>query len=176
MDEETRRRASEPFFTTKDLGRGTCLGLSMVNGLADQSGGAMRIRIELGLGTTVELWLPASETRSADWERAYAQSSVASISPVQAIVVDDSMVRASTAAMIEDLGHSAVKAASAAAAFDVLRSPQEIDLVLTDYAMPGVTGTRLADQINGTHPSLPVNRLYTGHFKLRDSRNGDWTR
>ena len=63
----------------------------------------MRIRIELGLGTTVELWLPASETRSADWERAYAQSSVASISPVQAIVVDNSMVRASTAVMIEDL-------------------------------------------------------------------------
>src|SRR5262249_29910805 len=157
MEEETRRRASEPFFTTKDLGRGTGLGLSMVDGLADQSGGVMRIRSELGLGTTVELWLPASEAQSADREGAYAQSSVASIGPVRVLVVDDdSMVRVSTGAMIEDLGHLAVEAASAADALDVLRSPQEIDLVLTDDAMPGVTGIRLADQINAVRPGLPV--------------------
>jgi len=170
MDETTLKRAAEPFFTTKDLGRGTGLGLSMVDGLAGQSGGAMRIRSRPGLGTDVELWLPASVIRPAEQERPYPQP--VETPPVRVLLVDDDpSVLASTAAMVEDLGHSAVEAASAAVALDVLRSTQEIDLVLTDYAMPGVTGTRLAAQIDGVRPGLPVV-IITGYGEASDELFG----
>jgi len=172
MDEETRKRASEPFFTTKDLGRGTGLGLSMVDGLVGQSGGAMQIRSRPGVGTNVALWLPASASRPADRERPHQQTGAAELSPARVLVVDDdAMVRASTAAMIEDLGHSAVEAASAAEALVVLRSAREIDLVLTDYAMPEVTGTRLAVQIDGLRPGLPVV-IATGYGDASDELFG----
>jgi signal transduction histidine kinase/DNA-binding NarL/FixJ family response regulator len=172
MDEETRKRASEPFFTTKEPGRGTGLGLSMVDGLAGQSGGAMWIRSKLGVGTDVELWFPVSEARPANRERGGSQPSVAEIGPVRILVVDDDpMVRASTAAMIEDLGHSAVVAASAAEALEVLSSAREIDLVLTDYAMPGVIGTRLAAQINAIRPGLPVV-IATGYGDIFEQPHG----
>jgi signal transduction histidine kinase len=170
MDETTLKRAAEPFFTTKDLGRGTGLGLSMVDGLAGQSGGAMRIRSRPGLGTNVELWLPASEIRPAEQERPHPQP-VETPSVRVLLVDDDPSVLASTAAMVEDLGHSAVEAASAAVALDVLRSTQEIDLVLTDYAMPGVTGTRLAAQIDGVRPGLPVV-IITGYGEASDELFG----
>jgi len=172
MDETTLKRAAEPFFTTKDLGRGTGLGLSMVDGLAGQSGGAMRIRSRPGVGTNVELWLPASETRLAEPERLDLRPGAAEVFPVRVLLVDDDPnVRASTAAMIEDLGHAAVAAASAADALEVLRSPQEIDLVLADYAMPAVTGTRLAAQIDGVRPGLPVV-IITGYGEASDELFG----
>jgi signal transduction histidine kinase len=170
MDETTLKRAAEPFFTTKDLGRGAGLGLSMMDGLAGQSGGAMRIRSRPGLGTDVELWLPASEVRPAEQERPHPQS--VETPPVRVLLVDDDpSVLASTAAMVEGLGHSAVEAASAVVALDVLRSTQEIDLVLTDYAMPGVTGTRLAAQIDGVRPGLPVV-IITGYGDASDELFG----
>jgi len=157
MDEATRKRALEPFFTTKGPGRGTGLGLSMVDGLAAQSGGAMRIRSRLGLGTNVELWLPASESGPVGREKPHAQPGIAEIRPITVLVVDDDPgVLASTAAIIEDLGHSAIGASSAADALDLLRSAREIDLVITDYAMPGVTGTNLATNIALVRPGLPV--------------------
>jgi signal transduction histidine kinase len=170
MDEATLKRAAEPFFTTKDMGRGTGLGLSMVDGLAGQSGGAMRIRSRPGVGTDVELWLPASEARPAERQGPHPQT--VETSPVRVLLVDDDpSVLASTAAMIEDLGHSAVVAASAAEALCVLRSPQEIDLALTDYAMSGVTGTRLAAQIDGVRPGLPVV-IVTGYGEASDELFG----
>ena len=170
MDETTLKRAAEPFFTTKDLGRGTGLGLSMVDGLTGQSGGAMRICSRPGLGTNVELWFPGSQTRPVEPEKPHAQP--VEIPPVRVLLVDDDpSVLASTAAMVEDLGHSVVEAASAAVALDVLRSAQEIDLVLTDYAMPGVTGTRLAAQIDGVRPGLPVV-IITGYGEAADELFG----
>jgi signal transduction histidine kinase len=157
MDEATLKRASEPFFTTKDPGRGTGLGLSMVDGLVGQSGGAMRIRSRPHFGTNVELWLPVSETRPTDQEGPHAQSGIARIRSIRVLVVDDDPnVRASTAAMIEDLGHSAIEAPTVMDALDVLRSAQEIDLVITDYAMPGLTGSWLAENIGRVRPGLPV--------------------
>jgi CheY-like chemotaxis protein/two-component sensor histidine kinase len=163
MDEATLKRASEPFFTTKDLGRGTGLGLSMVDGLAAQSGGAMRIRSKPGYGTTVELWFPISKTEPASREKTGPQPGISESRHIKVLVVDDDPnVLATMAAIIEDLGHSAIGASSAAGALDLLRSDREIDLVITDYAMPGVTGINLATNIISVRPGLPV-AIATGY-------------
>ena len=163
MDEATLKRASEPFFTTKDLGRGTGLGLSMVDGLAAQSGGAMRIRSKLDYGTTVELWLPTSKSEPGGQRKTNAQSGICQIRPIKVLVVDDDPnVLATITAIVEDLGHSAIASSSAANALDLLRSGREIDLVITDYAMPGVTGTNLAANISLVRPGLPV-AIATGY-------------
>jgi signal transduction histidine kinase len=158
MDEATRKQACEPFFTTKERGRGTGLGLSMVDGLVVQSGGMMRISSRLDFGTNVELRLPASvETEQRDRESLQEPSPCDGLRSFRVLVVDDDpIVRASTTAMIEDLGHSAIEAASAGDALDVLRSSAEIDVVITDYAMPGITGASLAAKTNRIRPGLPV--------------------
>lgn len=161
MDREILSRAPEPFFTTKDRGRGTGLGLSIVDGLVGQSGGVMRINSQLGCGTNVELWLPASE-RSEE-KRSLATlfgdeiSSSDRILPFNVLVVDDDpLVLASTAAMVEELGHSVIEAASAVRAIEMVGSALKIDLVITDYAMPEFNGTQLAEKIARIRPGLPI--------------------
>ena len=163
MDEATLKRCSEPFFTTKEVGRGTGLGLSTVLGLAVQSGGGMRISSELGKGTTVELWFPVAAGATIV-ERVQAE-------PVQngatrhyrVLVVDDEpLVALLTASMLEDLGHASQVVPSAMSALNILRSDRTIDAVITDYAMPDMTGAELAVQISRLRPELPVI-LATGY-------------
>ena len=166
MDEVTLKRATEPFFSTKGAGRGTGLGLSMVDGLVAQSGGAMRITSQLGAGTTVELWLPVSEAEQAERPRPAAPTLVENSRCCRVLVVDDDpIVLAGTAAMLEDLGHIATEVESAESALQVLRSEANIDLVLTDHAMPGMTGTELAKLIRRNWPELPVV-IATGYAEL----------
>jgi signal transduction histidine kinase len=158
MDEATLRRACEPFFTTKDKGRGTGLGLSMVRGFAAQSGGAMQITSRVGGGTLVELWVPVADGAVADLlEPAAAPARAANTRSLRVLVVDDdTFVGQSTAAMIEDLGHMAINVESAAGALEVMRSEPSIDIVITDYAMPGKNGAELAADIRQSRPDLPV--------------------
>jgi signal transduction histidine kinase len=158
MDEATLRRACEPFFTTKDKGRGTGLGLSMVHGFAAQSGGAMQITSCVGGGTLVELWVPVAAGAVADLlEPAAAPARAAKTRSLRVLVVDDDpFVGESTAAMIEDLGHMAINVESAAGALEVMRSEPSIDIVITDYAMPGKNGAELAAEIRQSRPNLPV--------------------
>ncbi len=165
MDEATLRRAVEPFFTTKGVGKGTGLGLSMVHGLAAQSGGLMRIASRVSEGTTVELWLPVSAAeRAAPMPEPAAPGRVAP--PCRVLLVDDdALILTGTAAMLEDLGHRVIETGSAAAALDVLRGGTVVDLVLTDQAMPGMTGIELARQIRQTWPDLPII-LATGYADL----------
>jgi CheY-like chemotaxis protein len=166
MDEATLRRATEPFFTTKDRGRGTGLGLSMVDGLVAQSGGTMRIKSKSDAGTGVELWLPVTAEESEEPTRSATPSRAAVGRPFRALVVDDdAAVRAGTAAMIEDLGHSAIEAGSGASALALLRSQPDIDIVITDYAMPGMNGSELAAKIQRMRPGLPVV-LATGYANI----------
>src|ERR1051326_3387458 len=114
MDEVTLKRATEPFFTTKGAGRGTGLGLSMVDGLVAQSGGAMRINSHQGAGTTVELWLPVAEAEAVERPRPVAPQRVAESRCCRVLVIDDDpIVLAGTAAMLEDLGHTATEVESA---------------------------------------------------------------
>ncbi len=158
MEETTVKRATEPFFTTKGPGRGTGLGLSMVDGLVAQSGGAMRITSQVGAGTTIELWLPVAEPEEvADGRRPAGPARIDGLRACRVLVVDDDpIVAAGTAAMLEDLGHSAIEAGSAEIALQVLSSEPGIDFVITDHAMPGMTGTDLAERIRRTWPDVPV--------------------
>jgi signal transduction histidine kinase len=166
MDEVTLKRATEPFFTSKGAGRGTGLGLSMVDGLVAQSGGAMRITSRPGLGTTVEMWLPVSQVTEATRPRPAPMPSVEDTRSCRVLVVDDDpIVLSGTAAMLEDLGHAAIEAASAEQALELLRAEPTFDLIITDHAMPGMTGTELAAQIRLAWPKLPVV-IATGYADL----------
>jgi len=171
MDEATLRRAAEPFFTTKGAGKGTGLGLSMVYGVAAQSGGAMRITSRLGDGTTVELWLPvsdAAEHTTAGPTTVFVGSLGRSCRVL--VVDDDPLVVASTAAMLEDLGHIVVEAFSGARALDMLKLGTNVDVVVTDHAMPGMTGAELARQIRQIWPDLPVI-LASGYAELPNAED-----
>jgi len=169
MDAATLKRASEPFFTTKGLGKGTGLGLSMVEGLALQSGGMMRIESRVGEGTEVELLFPrlgvavleelaTTEVDVEAGERSYTVL----------IVDDDPLVSASTAAMLDELGHAVIETSSVAEALETLRSGVQIDCVITDQAMPGTTGIVLVNKIREFWPGLPVI-LATGYADLPDA-------
>jgi signal transduction histidine kinase len=166
MDEVTLKRATEPFFTTKGAGRGTGLGLSMVDGLVAQSGGAMRITSQPGLGTTVELWLPVSEAAETARPRPASAPRLRAVRCCRILVVDDDpIVLSGTVAMLEDLGHEVCEAASAEEALEMLGAAPEVDLVITDHAMPGMTGTDLAKQIRQNWAQLPVV-IATGYADL----------
>jgi signal transduction histidine kinase len=169
MDSLTLAKATEPFFTTKGPGKGTGLGLSMVHGLAAQSGGLLRIHSEPNAGTVVELWLPQAKTAPAALARAAESASHGSrpaTEPCTVLIVDDdSLVMTGTAAMILDLGHTAVEAHSGAEALALLTSGLKVDVVLTDHAMPSMTGLQLAESIHKKFPGLPII-LATGYAEL----------
>lgn len=168
MDDETLAKATEPFFTTKGVGKGTGLGLSMIHGLASQSGGAMKIDSTPGEGTSVELWLPAAKATDAVAEQQPTPLTAAAPLGRQLRILavdDDPLVLANTAALAEDLGHTVLKAASGSEALDLLLDHDEIDLVITDQAMPGMTGLELAKELQSLRPGLPVV-IATGYAEL----------
>jgi signal transduction histidine kinase/ActR/RegA family two-component response regulator len=168
MDEATLGKATEPFFTTKGPGKGTGLGLSMVHGLAAQSGGLLQIRSAPNAGTNVELWLPKANSAPAAVVRTLEHATAGKIStaPCRVLVVDDdTLVMTGTAAMLSDLGHTPIEAHSAAEALDLLESGIKVDVVLTDHAMPAMTGLQLAGHIQEKFPGLPII-LATGYAEL----------
>nr|WKF60856.1 Sensor kinase CckA [Paraburkholderia busanensis] len=169
MDAATLARATEPFFTTKELGKGTGLGLSMIHGLALQLDGALRLESSPGKGTEASLWLPVCALQPADGatdERADASADEHPDPRAIILVVDDDpLIATSTSFLLEDLGHQVLEAASGAAALDVLRNGQRVDLLLTDYSMPRMTGLELAVAARELHPDLPVI-LATGYAEL----------
>ena len=165
MDAATLERAREPFFTTKGVGKGTGLGLSMVHGFAEQCGGALTIESVVGLGTTVSLWLPVSEHAAEDAMDSDIHSTEEAETPLVILAVDDdNLVLMNTAGMLEDLGHTVFQAGSATDALRMLQQSR-VDMVVTDHAMPGMTGAQLADAIEEAHPGLPVI-IITGFAEL----------
>jgi len=162
MDEATLKRAPEPFFTTKGTGKGTGLGLSMVYGLATQSGGTVRIASRLKVGTAIEVWLPVSRLSETTAETPVAPSTGSSKSFCVLLVDDDELVIEPTCGMLEELGHKVLTASTGALALDVLRLDPKIDLMITDHAMPGMTGAELAQRAAELRPNLPI-LLATGY-------------
>ncbi|WP_207481476.1 response regulator [Arenibaculum pallidiluteum] len=177
MDEATLAKATEPFFTTKGPGKGTGLGLSMVHGLAAQSGGMLRISSQPGKGTMVDLWLPRATPETsregAVEDRAPGEDAVSKTAPCTILLVDDdALVSTGTAAMLEDLGHMVIEANSGADAIELLRTSPRIDVVITDHAMPGMTGMELARRLRESHPSLPII-LATGYAEFPQSETDE---
>jgi PAS domain S-box-containing protein len=173
MDDETLGRAQEPFFTTKGVGKGTGLGLSMVHGLAEQSNGRLVLKSRKGQGTTAEIWLPVTDATQAVERQAPVETglreSAEAASPQKALTIlivdDDPLVLENAAAMLEDLGHRVIEAHSGEEALALTRSVREIDLIITDHVMPGMTGLELMERIKISQPQMRF-LLATGYAEL----------
>ncbi|MEG3178906.1 MHYT domain-containing protein [Sphingomonas sp. RB3P16] len=156
MDEATLQRATEPFFSTKGVGQGTGLGLSMVHGLAAQLGGEMTVESKPGEGTTIKLWLPISGAVVDDEHRMPESAFASEVLGMALLVDDEELVRMSTAAMLIDLGYKVVEAGSAEDALRLVHEGLKPDLMITDHLMPGMNGTELARKMKEIKPGLSV--------------------
>jgi PAS domain S-box-containing protein len=170
MDAETLARATEPFFTTKGVGKGTGLGLPMVHGVAQQSGGRFILKSEKGRGTTAEIWLPCAPAAAAGQPAPSAPIAQPNARPnaqprVVMVVDDDTLVLHSAAAMLEDLGHRVFQATSGKHALSLLAQHPEVEVLITDHAMPNMTGVELAATLKTTFPSLRIV-LASGYAEL----------
>jgi PAS domain S-box-containing protein len=158
MTPDVLERAVEPFFTTKNLGHGTGLGLSMVYGFVKQSGGHVKIESAPHRGTRVKLYLPRSEAAvqlpaaASETERAEVSGRDRTI----LLVEDDAGVRAVTAAMLKELQFTVIEADNGSHALDIVDREQEIDLLFTDIVMPGMNGFELGRLARERRPQLPV--------------------
>src|SRR5436190_1157274 len=168
---ELIEQVTEPFFTTKDVGKGTGLGLSMVYGFARQSGGALDISSVIGEGTAVEIWLPRAEgegAAQAPAEPAAAAVPAAAALPLRILLVDDhDGVRETTAGMLADMGHQVDSAADGPAMLSKLEAePDVYDLIVTDYAMPLVSGSDVLKQARAIRPDI-AGIIISGYAESR---------
>jgi PAS domain S-box-containing protein len=176
MDAETLEKATTPFFTTKGVGKGTGLGLPMVQGLMAQSGGGLIVKSQPGKGTTAELWLPVADVIAEPTLPAVVDTHVAPARPLTVLVVDDDgLVLMNTVLMLEDLGHRPLEAMSGEEALALLAAGPLPDVVVTDHAMPNMTGAELAEGIAALYPDLKVI-LATGYAELPDGQEVDLPR
>ena len=163
MDAETLARAVEPFYSTKEFGRGTGLGLSMVHGLAAQLGGGFMLTSAPGEGTRVDLYLPVAAGMAPAERHSPSQQVRPSGRLLRVLLIDDEdLVRAATADLVRDLGHEVIEASNGTEAVALLEDGLSVDLVITDYMMPGFNGGQVAARLAKSHPELPV-LLITGY-------------
>ncbi|WP_267388305.1 ATP-binding protein [Sphingomonas sp. GC_Shp_3] len=170
IEKDVLERVFEPFFTTKAIGQGTGLGLSMIYGFARQSGGQVRIHSEPGQGTSVKIYLPATEAPS--------DTSAIPATPVREgtgqtvlIVEDDPSVRILVREVLNELSYRAIEAEDANAAIPILASDQAIDLMVSDVGLPGMNGRQLAEVARQHRPDLPI-LFVTGYAENAANRAG----
>ena len=162
MPPEVLAKAFEPFFTTKGPGKGTGLGLSMVYGFARQAGGSVTIDSTPGKGTAISLYLPRAQEPADIEHPSEAQPGAAQRSLRVLLVDDDAMVRETTREMLVGCGHTVVEAADAEAALVRVRAGTAFDLLVADFAMPGMTGAQFAERAQAACSRLPV-LIITGY-------------
>jgi signal transduction histidine kinase len=172
MSEEVRARAFEPFFTTKEVGKGSGLGLSQVLGFAKQSGGGVRIDSTPGRGTAVHIYLPRAEAsvQAAAARPATRNGEHPARGTTVLLVDDDNAVREVTRAMLHDLGYLVLEAGSGGAALDMLDRTPRLDLMIVDFAMPGMNGGEVARLARVRRANLPV--LFITGFAERSTIEG----
>jgi CheY-like chemotaxis protein len=172
MPPDVMSRAFDPFYTTKDVGQGTGLGLSQVHGFAKQSHGHVKIYSEVDVGTTLKIYLPRDTSNAAEEP---AQTKADMVAPDQrrrVLVVEDDMdVRQFVLSVLQELGYETIEAGSAASARDVLAIDPKISIMLTDVVMPGTNGRQLLDSIRDTYPDLIVIFM-TGYTRNAIVHNG----
>jgi signal transduction histidine kinase len=156
MDAKTVSAATEPFFTTKTVGHGTGLGLSMVDGLTSQLGGALQIESQLGKGTEVRLWLPIAGKAEAGVAQPEPATETTSNQGKILLVDDDALVRLGTSDMLSDLGYEVTEAEDAREGLDLIDRGFHPDVVVTDHIMPGITGAEFALRLRSEHPEIAI--------------------
>jgi PAS domain S-box-containing protein len=171
MAPEVVDHAFEPFFTTKEIGKGTGLGLSMVYGFVKQSGGYIKIYSELGQGTVVKMYLPcAKQADEAAGEEDAAAEAVGGPETIL-VVEDDTEVRETTVALLQELKYRVVEAPDGPSALKILKSLSGVDLILTDVIMPGgMRGPELAREVRKRRPEMKILYMsgYTEHMALKN--------
>ena len=173
MAPEVIAKAFDPFFTTKGAGKGTGLGLSQVYGFVRQSGGHVKIYSELGVGTSVKIYLPRLYGEAAATEQAKRLATVhrGLRSEIILVVEDEERVRALSVEALRELGYSVVEASGPRQALRMLDEGQQVTLLFTDVVMPDMSGRQLADRARGKRPNLKV--LYTtGYTRNAIVHNG----
>jgi CheY-like chemotaxis protein len=163
MDHAVRSRVTEPFFTTKEPGKGTGLGLAMAKGFVEQSGGSLSIDSMLGHGTRISLWLPSAPGGAAVGAEWLAEQTAAiSDKPCVLLVDDDAIVREVLTLSLEDSGFSVWPADSGEAAMARLTSGERVDILVSDLTMPVMDGLALIRAAQERRPNLPAV-LLTGY-------------
>ena len=162
-------RVFEPFFTTKPIGKGTGLGMSMVYGFMQQSGGHVAIESQVGEGTVVSLFIPMDDAPEAVAAHATTQPIRRGAGQSILVVEDDAQVRMLVTVVLEDLGYQTQVVADADAAIPILASAQVIDLLVTDVGLPGMNGRQLAEIARQSRPALPV-LFMTGYAEKAQER------
>jgi len=156
-------RMFEPFFSTKDVGKGSGMGLSMVHGIVHEHGGHLVVESESGRGAVFRVLLPAASGRTVDAAKPAAPKGKPKLSGSVLVVDDEDMILEFMGDLLGGWGlEVTLKASSVEAKHAFAAEPQRYDLVITDYTMPRVTGLELARQIHGIRPGTPVI-LYTGY-------------
>ena len=169
MTADTVAKVFDPFFTTKPIGQGTGLGLSMIYGFAKQSGGYIRIESKVGEGTIVELYLPRALEGQTLVGEARAATAPKGLGETVLVVEDDPSVRLIIVEVLKELGYLHHEAADSSEAIPFLQSGQRIDLMVSDVALPGMSGRKLADLARETRPDLKV-LFVTGYAERAVSR------
>lgn len=161
----------EPFFSTKPIGQGTGLGLSMIYGFARQSGGQVRVHSEVGVGTSVKLYLPVARGGSESNSDAVPRPTHEGRGETVLLVEDDPSVRILVREVLEELRYNTLEAADADAALPIIRSDERIDLLVSDVGLPGMNGRQLAEVAREHRPDLPI-LFVTGYAENAAIRAG----
>ena len=157
MTDEVRAKVFEPFFTTKEIGKGSGLGLSQVLGFAKQSGGGVQIRSRPDEGTAVRIYLPPADAKATSLSAAAVETDAFQPADAHILLVDDDdAVREVTATLLRDLGYHVEEIGSGGAALERLSHAASVDILLVDYAMPGMNGAELARRVRARRPTLPI--------------------
>ncbi len=168
MDADTQARAMDPFFTTKEVGKGTGLGLSMVRGMVEQCGGRFLLDSVPGEGTTARILLKIAEQKHSEEPEKPPATERSNTSLRILAVDDDGIILLNTATILEEMGYQVFEASSGAAALEILEN-EEIDLMITDYAMPSMTGAELAERARDRDPDLKII-IASGFAELPEGR------
>ncbi|CCG35065.1 HSP90-like ATPase family protein [Xanthomonas citri pv. mangiferaeindicae LMG 941] len=156
MPADVLERVFEPFYTTKPIGQGTGLGMSMIYGFIQQSNGQVWVESQPGAGTTVSLYLPAGVAAQTAVPQTQSDAVLAGQGQQVLVVEDDEQVRLLVTELLSELGYQADVVADADAALPILASPRRIDLLVTDVGLPGLNGRQLAEIARQSRRDLPV--------------------